>query len=77
MVVVKTTNGGTGWVWKKKELLDRIIGDLQKDDQFYETEPILQKVEDNNGRLASDRGATGALPPKKGGFGGFFANNWK
>lgn len=75
----KEAAGGGG---KEKGPFDWILGNLQKEDQFYETDPILKKVEENNsgGTTTSvGRKNSVAVPPKKkdgggGGFGGLFAN---
>ncbi|CAN0872697.1 hypothetical protein LINGRAHAP2_LOCUS10185 [Linum grandiflorum] len=40
---------------EEKSLLDFILGGLTKQDQFYETDPILQKVEDTNGSAGTIR----------------------
>ncbi|KAI9109224.1 hypothetical protein K1719_019847 [Acacia pycnantha] len=88
-VFAATAAKGAGGSKEEKGLLDFILGGLQKEDQFYETDPILQKVEDNKsgnnggGTGSSGRGTTGgrknsvAVPQKKknGGFGGLFAKN--
>ncbi|CAA3008895.1 uncharacterized protein LOC111405901 [Olea europaea var. sylvestris] len=62
----KSSGGGS----EEKGPLDWIIGALQKQDQFYETDPILKKVEAKNGSTAKN---SVAVPPKKknGGDGGF------
>ncbi|KAL5983276.1 hypothetical protein ACLOJK_017360 [Asimina triloba] len=57
---------------EEKGLLDWILGGLQKEDQLLETDPILKKVEEKNGKSSV------SVPPKKksggnGGFGGLFA----
>ncbi|KAK4275186.1 hypothetical protein QN277_018313 [Acacia crassicarpa] len=86
-VFAATAAKGAGGSKEEKGLLDWILGGLQKEDQFYETDPILQKVEDNKsgngGGTSSGRGTTSgrknsvAVPQKKknGGFGGLFAKN--
>lgn len=62
-------------------LWDWVLRGLQKEEQLFETDPILQKKEDD-GKVAggSTTSTTGgrktsvAVPPKKnGGFGGLFA----
>ncbi|KAG6436890.1 hypothetical protein SASPL_101794 [Salvia splendens] len=72
----KSSGGGS----EEKGILDFILGSLTKEDQFYETDPILKKVEDgkssgtNGGRKNSV-----VVPPAKnkdggfGGLGGLFA----
>ncbi|KAE8688699.1 cytochrome P450 86A1-like [Hibiscus syriacus] len=40
---------GAGGSKEEKGLLDWILGNLTKEDQFYETDPLLKKVEDKNG----------------------------
>jgi hypothetical protein len=77
-VYAATAAKGAGGGKEEKGLLDWIIGSLQKEDQFYETDPILKKVEGkNNGGTASGRKNSVAVPQKKksGGFGGLFAKN--
>lgn len=68
----KSSGGST----EEKGLLDFILGKIAKQDQFYETDPILQKVEGKSGgttaSTTSSRKNTVAVPtPKKkeGGFG--------
>ena len=64
---------------KEKGPFDWILGNLTKEDQFYETDPILKKVEEKNGGTTSGgRKNSVAVPQKKknggfGGFGGLFA----
>ncbi|KAK2641547.1 hypothetical protein Ddye_023310 [Dipteronia dyeriana] len=67
---------------EEKGLFDWILGGLAKEDQFYETDPILQKVEDKTGGGGGTTTTSGsrsknsvAVPQKKkgGGFGGLFA----
>ncbi|KAK0605533.1 hypothetical protein LWI29_027846 [Acer saccharum] len=69
---------------EEKGLFDWILGGLAKEDQFYETDPILQKVEDKTGGGGGGGGTSTsgsrsknsvAVPQKKkgGGFGGLFA----
>ncbi|XP_054819813.1 uncharacterized protein LOC129318864 [Prosopis cineraria] len=85
-VFAATAAKGAGGSKEEKGLLDWILGGLQKEDQFYETDPVLKKVEDKNGdgrATVSGRGTTSgrknsvAVPQKKknGGFGGLFAKN--
>lgn len=70
---------------EEKSLLDWILGGMQKQDQFYETDPILKKVEDKSppsGRGTTNGRKNSASVPqpqkKKGGFGlgGLFAKKW-
>ncbi|KAK2430228.1 hypothetical protein P8452_43663 [Trifolium repens] len=85
-----TGGGGGGSIKEEKGLLDFILGGLTKQDQFYETDPILKKVEEEKSgtRGTTTRGGTTskgttnggknsvAVPQKKkGGFGGLFAKN--
>ncbi|CAL5386501.1 unnamed protein product [Camellia sinensis] len=63
---------------KEKNIIDMIIGGLQKEDQRLETDPILKKVEENNGGAKNSV----AVPPKKKknngggrGFGGLSLRN--
>ncbi|KAL0369809.1 UNVERIFIED_CONTAM: hypothetical protein Sangu_0299000 [Sesamum angustifolium] len=66
---------------EEKGFLDFILGGLAKEDQFYETDPILKKVEEKTTGTVSGRKnsvAAAPPPPKKkdgGGFGlgGLFA----
>ncbi|OIW02572.1 hypothetical protein TanjilG_24024 [Lupinus angustifolius] len=76
--VATATKGSAGSVKKEKGLLDWIVGGLLKEDQMLETDPILKKVEEKNGRgTTSGRKNSVAVPQKKkgGGFGGLFAKN--
>lgn len=81
-----TAAKGAGGGKEEKGFLDFILGGLAKEDQFYETDPILKKVEDKNGGggTVAGKGTVGgkkntvAMPPKKknggfGGLGGLFA----
>ncbi|GAA0144592.1 hypothetical protein Leryth_014417 [Lithospermum erythrorhizon] len=75
-IAAKGTGGGS----EEKGLLDFVLGSLTKQDQFYETDPILKKVEEKSGGTSSARKTTVADPPPKnpggggfGGFGGLFA----
>ncbi|GLT27248.1 hypothetical protein SLA2020_022620 [Shorea laevis] len=75
-VFAATAAKGASGSKEEKDLLDWIMGNLQKEDQFYETDPILKKVEDGKaGGTTNGRKGTVAMPPskKKGGFGGLFA----
>ncbi|KAL8479068.1 hypothetical protein ACS0TY_030823 [Phlomoides rotata] len=63
------SSGGSS---EEKGLLDFILGKITKQDQFYETDPILQKVEGKSGGTTSGRKNTVPVPPpkkKEGGFG--------
>ncbi|PNX56150.1 hypothetical protein L195_g036833 [Trifolium pratense] len=65
---------------EEKGFLDWILGGMQKEDQFFETDPILKKVEEKSGgtgTASNGRKNTVAVPQKKkgGGFGGLFAKN--
>lgn len=81
-VYAATAAKGAGGSKEEKSLLDWILGGMQKEDQFYETDPILKKVEDKT-PPPSGRGTTNGKknsasvpqPQKKGGFGlgGLFA----
>ncbi|KAL5748035.1 hypothetical protein ACOSQ2_025332 [Xanthoceras sorbifolium] len=74
-VYAATAAKGAGDRKEEKSLLDWILGNLQKEDQFYETDPILQKVEDKSGGGGTTGGRKNsvAVPQKKkGGFGGLF-----
>ncbi|XP_044505667.1 uncharacterized protein LOC123225634 [Mangifera indica] len=74
-VYAATEAKGAGGGKEEKGLLDWILGNLQKEEQFYETDPILAKVEDKNSGTTSERSKNSvAVPPKKkGGFGGLFS----
>ncbi|XVE79446.1 hypothetical protein DITRI_Ditri14bG0059500 [Diplodiscus trichospermus] len=70
--------GAGGSSKEDKGLFDWILGNLQKEDQFYETDPLLKKVEEKNGGGNSNgRKNSVSVPQKKkgGGFGGLFAKN--
>ncbi|XP_043720902.1 uncharacterized protein LOC122668361 [Telopea speciosissima] len=78
-VFAATETKSSGGSREEKGPMDWIIGNLTKEDQFYETDPILKKVEEKSGGTTS-RGNSVAVPPKKknggfGGFGGLFAKN--
>ncbi|KAL3850670.1 hypothetical protein ACJIZ3_012552 [Penstemon smallii] len=75
----KSSSGGGGSS-EDKGILDFILGSLTKQDQFYETDPILNKVEEEKksggtgtGTTSGGRGKNSVVvpPPKKkeGGFG--------
>ncbi|CAL1402264.1 unnamed protein product [Linum trigynum] len=79
-VFAATAAKGAGGSKEEKGLLDFILGSLTKEDQFYETDPILKKVEGKSGTTSSGGTTSGkknsvAVPQKKknGGFGGLFA----
>ncbi|KAL1220201.1 hypothetical protein V5N11_025504 [Cardamine amara subsp. amara] len=78
-VYATTAKGASGSAKEEKNPLDFVLGFMTKQDQFYETDPILQKVEEKEGTTGSRGtvrgGKTSAptpVPPKKndGGFGG-------
>ncbi|CAL0317784.1 unnamed protein product [Lupinus luteus] len=77
--VAKATKGSAGSGKQEKGLLDWIVGGLVKEDQLLETDPILNKgdEEKNGGGTISGRKNSVAVPQKKkgGGFGGLFAKN--
>ncbi|KFK27416.1 hypothetical protein AALP_AA8G379900 [Arabis alpina] len=58
---------------EEKNIIDFVLGSLTKQDQFYETDPILKKVDDKEGTTGGKNSVV--VPPKKnsGGFGGLFA----
>nr|ABK21400.1 unknown [Picea sitchensis]ABK22628.1 unknown [Picea sitchensis]ACN40710.1 unknown [Picea sitchensis] len=70
----KATNAG-----KKKGLIEWLTDGFQKPDQFFETDPILQKDQqkDENGRPNPKKKGTGSQQQqqkkKSEGFGGLFA----
>ncbi|KAJ0248364.1 Uncharacterized protein HA466_0154710 [Hirschfeldia incana] len=83
--VYATKKGTTSGAKEEKNPLDFVLGYLTKQDQFYETDPILKKVEEKGGTTSGSRGtvrggkssAPVPVAPKKndGGFpglGGFF-----
>ncbi|OMO84268.1 Thylakoid soluble phosphoprotein TSP9 [Corchorus capsularis] len=76
-VYAATAAKGAGGSKEEKGLLDWILGNLTKEDQFYETDPLLKKVEEKNGGgTTSGRKNSVSVPQKKkngGGFGGLFA----
>uniref|UniRef100_A0A1J3JLK0 Thylakoid soluble phosphoprotein TSP9 n=1 Tax=Noccaea caerulescens TaxID=107243 RepID=A0A1J3JLK0_NOCCA len=45
-VYATTAKGASGGAKEEKNPLDFVLGYLTKQDQFYETDPILQKVEE-------------------------------
>ncbi|MBA0745178.1 hypothetical protein Gogos_007764 [Gossypium gossypioides] len=65
---------GAGGGKEEKGLFDWILGNLQKEEQFYETDPILNKVEEKNGGgsgTTSGRKNSVSIPQKKKDNGGF------
>ncbi|KAF5744526.1 hypothetical protein HS088_TW07G00098 [Tripterygium wilfordii] len=76
-VYAATAAKGDGGSKGEKGLLDWILGSLQKEEQLYETDPILKKAEEkSNGGTTGGRKNSIAVPQKKnGGFGGLFAKN--
>ncbi|XP_012444277.1 uncharacterized protein LOC105768711 [Gossypium raimondii] len=67
---------GAGGGKEEKGLFDWILGNLQKEEQFYETDPILKKVEEKNGGgsgsgTTSGRKNSVSIPQKKKDNGGF------
>ncbi|XP_054799865.1 uncharacterized protein LOC129304201 [Prosopis cineraria] len=74
-VYAATAAKGAGGSKEEKDLLDWILGGLQKEDQLLETDPILKKVEEKSGGTANGgRKNCVSMPQKKnGGFGGLFA----
>ncbi|XP_042510933.1 uncharacterized protein LOC122086260 [Macadamia integrifolia] len=75
-VFAATASKSSGGSREEKGPLDWILGNLTKEDQFYETDPILKKVEEKSDGTTS-RGNSVVVPPKKknGVFGGLFAKN--
>ncbi|MBA0878384.1 hypothetical protein Goshw_008186 [Gossypium schwendimanii] len=75
--VFAAKSSAAGGTKQEKGFLDWILGNLQKEDQFYETDPLLKKVEDKNGsaRTSNGRRDSGSVPQKKKGsvFGRLFA----
>lgn len=80
-VFAATAAKGASGSNEEKSLLDWVLGNLTKQDQFYETDPILKKVEEKSGNgsgtTSGRKGGTVSVPTKKkndgGGFGGLFA----
>lgn len=63
---------------EEKSFVDWLLGKVTKEDQFYETDPILKKVEEKSSGTTSGRKGTVSIPSKKkegngGVFGGLFA----
>ncbi|KAF8094932.1 hypothetical protein N665_0348s0015 [Sinapis alba] len=81
-VYATTAKGTSGGAKEEKNPIDFVLGYLTKQDQFYETDPILKKVEKEQGTTGGGRGtvrgggknsAPVPVTPKKndgGGFGG-------
>ncbi|GAA0157262.1 hypothetical protein LIER_14568 [Lithospermum erythrorhizon] len=71
VLTAATATKSSGEKTEEKGLLDFILGGLTKQDQFYETDPILKKVEDNikSGGTTSGLRNTVVVPPKKNGGG--------
>lgn len=75
-VFAATAAKGAGGSKEEKSLLDWILGGLQKEEQLFETDPLLKKGEEKSGGTTSRDGKNSvAVPQKKknGGFGGLFA----
>lgn len=75
--VTKATKGGGGGE-EEKGLLDFILGALTKEDQFYETDPVLKKTEEKSQTVGDKKSTTSVSVPNKKkfpGFGGLFAKN--
>ncbi|MBA0836127.1 hypothetical protein Goarm_008364 [Gossypium armourianum] len=69
-----TAAKGAGGGKEEKGLFDWILGNLQKEEQFYETDPILKKVEEKNSGgsgTTSGRKNSVSIPQKKKDNGGF------
>ncbi|GMI81729.1 hypothetical protein HRI_001842200 [Hibiscus trionum] len=67
-----TAAKGAGGSKEEKGIFDWILGNLTKEDQFYETDPLLKKVEDKNGGgggTTTGRKNTVSIPQKKKGNG--------
>ncbi|KAJ0241670.1 Uncharacterized protein HA466_0210630 [Hirschfeldia incana] len=79
-VYATTAKGASGGAKEEKNPLDFVLGYLTKQDQFYEVDPILKKVEGTTGGRGTVRGggkssAPVPVAPKKddGGGGGLGA----
>ncbi|ESQ45870.1 hypothetical protein EUTSA_v10010831mg [Eutrema salsugineum] len=66
-VYATTAKGASGGAKEEKNPLDFVLGYLTKQDQFYETDPILKKVEEKEG---SRSGGTKSGGTKSGGTNG-------
>ncbi|XP_021720720.1 uncharacterized protein LOC110688295 [Chenopodium quinoa] len=49
---------GTVETKEEKSFVDWLLGKVTKEDQFYETDPILQKVEEKSGGTTNGRKGT-------------------
>lgn len=67
---------------EEKSIIDFVLGSLTKQDQFYEIDPLLKKVDEkqettggNGGRKTVSGGKNSVAVPQKNnvGFGGLFA----
>ncbi|KAH7672892.1 Thylakoid soluble phosphoprotein TSP9 protein [Dioscorea alata] len=74
-VFAATATKSSGGSKEEKGLLDWIMGGLQKEDQLLETDPILKKVEEKNGKKSTTSVSVPNNKKKSGGFGGLFAKN--
>ncbi|XP_057548447.1 uncharacterized protein LOC130826862 [Amaranthus tricolor] len=77
-VFVATATKGGGSVKEDKSFVDWLLGSLTKEDQFFETDPILKKVEGKAGTTGGRKGTVEMQSKKKNGgnggaFGGLFA----
>ncbi|KAK1396650.1 Thylakoid soluble phosphoprotein TSP9 [Heracleum sosnowskyi] len=76
-----TAAKGSGGGSEEKSLWDFVLGAIAKEEQLYEVDPLLQKVDEKpatNGTTGTRKGSVVVPPPKKesggfGGFGGLFA----
>lgn len=76
-----TAAKGSGGGGEEKSLWDFVLGAIAKEEQLYEVDPLLQKVDGKpttSGTTGSRKGSVVVPPPKKesggfGGFGGLFA----
>lgn len=74
-----TAAKGSGGGSEEKSLWDFVLGAIAKEEQLYEVDPLLQKVDEKpSGTTGSRKSSVVVPPPKKesggfGGLGGLFA----
>lgn len=74
----KGTTNNTTTKKEEKSIIDFVLGSLTKQDQFYETDPLLKKVDDKERTVSGGKNSM-AVPQNKngGGFGGLLPRNEK
>ncbi|CAA7036664.1 unnamed protein product [Microthlaspi erraticum] len=66
-VYATTAKGGSGGAKEEKNIIDFVLGYLTKQDQFYETDPILQGGKEVTRSSGTKSGGTKSSGTKNGG----------